>query len=254
MTELLGHLLGLLVAAGIGVAGIGAPRLFVGRMPRCVYVCYGVWAVGVMFAIEWFLDRLLLANVLAVSDTGSLGLGLSVLAGAVVLLFVWFGLRKLWPTRLPLGFRTDNVPRAVVVGAIAGVVLVGALTDIFTKKLGTLPPYFWIVFVHSNLLSQCLLEEAVFRGRIMQLLEHITRSADAIVVVQAVLFAAVHLFGYIAYFGSATGEVYSMRALSLHFVTGYAFGLLRLRTGTLWAPLAAHLAYNLLFYAARLTT
>jgi membrane protease YdiL (CAAX protease family) len=98
-----------------------------------------------------------------------------------------------WPPR-KLGIRLDNLRSALLpyalftAAGVLAIVLVAHLTG------RTARPHWWQdPFVRSHLVPICLLQEAVFRGFLMPALREVCRSAIAVIVWNALLFAGMHL-------------------------------------------------------------
>lgn len=164
-------------------------------------------------------------------------------AGMTAAIMLFYGLSKRWPTDTALGFAVPGLARSVSLGVVVGCTLAVAFTRI-TSNLGATHYTFGGLLVCSNLVPVSVLEEAIFRGRMMEiLLSHV--SADRALLLQAVIFAAAHIGGFL-FFLKGPGWAFIIKQLVVVFIAGYAFGLLRVRTGNLWASTVAHVVYNIL--------
>lgn len=103
-----------------------------------------------------------------------------------------------------------------------------------------------LVMIVASVLVVGPSEELLFRGVIQPYLRE-RLSPSAAIVGAAGLFAATHLLGLI----TATG-VSALVPLGIAFVVALGFGWLYERTGTLVAPIVAHVGYNVLIYASGL--
>ncbi len=83
------------------------------------------------------------------------------------------------------------------------------------------------------ILFQTVAEELLFRGWLQTRLTRLAGPTGA-VAVAALAFSLLHIFG----------GARSVIALANIFIAGLFFGLLMLRTGTVWAPIGAHFAWN----------
>jgi membrane protease YdiL (CAAX protease family) len=98
-----------------------------------------------------------------------------------------------WPLS-KLGLRLDNLGSAVIpytlftVAGVLAVVLVANLTGRTPR-----PRWWGSPFVRYYLAPICVLQEAVFRGFLMPMLKERCKSAVAVIVWNALLFAALHV-------------------------------------------------------------
>ncbi|MCL5966087.1 MAG: CPBP family intramembrane metalloprotease [Deltaproteobacteria bacterium] len=154
-------------------------------------------------------------------------------AAALFLYTPLFRYARRWP---PAWIRIPDPRRSALL--TAGLAAGGALVFLIYRRLplppallpyaGPLPPFG--EFLLGQLLLAALPEEVFFRGYLYDAFEE---AGIAPAVATAVLFAAAHL----------VIRPTPYRALTLF--PGLVFGWARKRTGTLWAPAALHLAFNL---------
>lgn len=88
-----------------------------------------------------------------------------------------------------------------------------------------------------------VLEELVYRGVIYTALEKRWKGPAA-VVISAFLFALIHFSFFSEGFWRAA-SVCNFNLFLKHFISALVFGWLRMRTGSLLAPIAAHSAHNI---------
>ena len=180
-------------------------------------------------------------------DMGNLGLliSLSVIISSVVcigLIMIFIKLRRGDTVTGYLGlksisFKVVLVSLAVSAGFIALEVLanrvfqVSAESDIMTKAYDTsiLPALFWIALIAFG----PIFEEVMFRGFLFKGLRHSRIGVAGAIIVTSVLWAGSHL-------------QYGLFQIAWIFVLGVALGLMRYRTGSLWAPILMHIFNNLI--------
>ena len=97
-----------------------------------------------------------------------------------------------------------------------------------TYKTAVWPPLFWIAVV----VFAPLFEEILFRGFLFVGLRKSMIGAAGTIIVTSLLWAALH----------AQYNVYGMVSI---FILGILLGIVRLKTGSLWAPILFHALWNL---------
>lgn len=200
-----------------------------------------IWAVMTSFALIWSYSCALV-SVMEHSETVVVGAGVA--CSIMILLYIWIGLGRLWPTTY-LGFAWVGVPK-LAAGVAVGCVLVTALSPHVWNSVIDPPQYMRDYLIVTGVIPLSTLEEVVFRGRVMELVCTKIRSSEMTLLVQALLFVALHMIHLPLSLSGGRDTPAVLRRLSIIFMTAYAYGLLRQRTGSLWAPVGAHVTYNIL--------
>ncbi len=132
--------------------------------------------------------------------------------------------------------------REILIGIILSVVLV-IIISIPSLLLSSRAPFINPTFFSSpNLLVQTiimrlsysLLEELFYRGYLFQRIIEISGVSFAVVIL-SIIFASTHYFNPESTFLSVINT----------FFAGIFFSLLYIKTGSLWAPIAAHVTWNI---------
>jgi membrane protease YdiL (CAAX protease family) len=135
-----------------------------------------------------------------------------------------------------IGLRTGLIALAVAAGFILLSVLVNLVfktpveSDILTDSyFGTVSPaLFWIAVA----IFGPIFEEILFRGFLFEGFRYSRIGAAGAIIVTSVLWAGSHL-------------QYGLFQIAWIFVLGVALGLVRYRTGSLWAPILMHIFNNM---------
>ena len=158
------------------------------------------------------------------------------------LLFV-LGLAKFWPRAGQLGFPIRRVLSSIAVGAAIGGVESRAISGGWPTLLQLkVTPCGWYV----QEISSVVMQEAVYRGRIMDAFGPRLRSAPWLILCQALVFAAFHIPGMLSRPQRYPNLLAALPDLGLIFFMGCVWGMLRLWRRDLWAPVAGHAVYNIL--------
>jgi membrane protease YdiL (CAAX protease family) len=216
-------LLAVLVAVGLVVAGL------VGNLLVSVAAVLGLLAVGV-----------------AVDTT--VGFAATLVAGQVAFLAVgWlYVTRRLGPlpVRRPTGAELRLAAGATVLAlvlvttlsAVASALVPGETTTAIGEAV-TVDPVLALALAALSVLVVAPAEELLFRGAVQGRLRRSLGAVPAVVVASG-LFAAVHVFGFLA-LGAAT-----VAALATLFAVALVFGVVYERTGNLVVPTLVHGLYN----------
>lgn len=199
-----------------------------------------IWAIVSSFAMTWSFDYAILS---AMSHSGNYIIGIAIAGSFLILLYVYLGLGRLWPGGASLGFPQVCIP-GLALGAAVGCVLMTALSPQVWASVVDPPYWLWNYVAITGIVPISILEEAVFRGRVMEVLSRRIRSPEVVLLFQAVLFTALHMIPVSSMGGRNTAA--ALRKLSIIMLTAYAYGVLRQRTRGLWAPVGAHVVYNIL--------
>lgn len=161
--------------------------------------------------------------------------------------FAYLALTRFWPGgTYGLGHPTTrSIARLILTGLVIGVLSATiSRPAVWLSMHWDLLRYDVFAMLATYALSGAILQECVFRGRLMQVLGNGTRSVRAILAVQAVIFLSIHIPGYVGVFGS--DPVRLVRGFVVVFALGWLYGWLRHRSGSLWLPIVAHASYNLI--------
>jgi len=122
-----------------------------------------------------------------------------------------------------------------------------------TEAIGNLPgslvPWMWVSY---QVLVGPWQEEVVFRGLALPALARLLKRPHVANVVVALAFAAVHLSLDTERWTAPGATAYWVKRAAGVFCHGWVYGYLRLRFGGIWAPYAAHAAYNIITSLSRL--
>jgi uncharacterized protein len=170
-------------------------------------------------------------------------------------LWLWLKLRRSWRPEWLTGHAPRSAWKVGAAGlgaALGGFVLVNIVVVIVTALTGTEPPQqdvfellsdpllAWVIGA-TAVLAAPVIEEIVFRGVMMDVFERWWGWWGA-AIVQAAIFSAVHI------------ETLSSATMFLSLaMLGFIFAWLRRVTGSLVAPIAAHLVFNLVSLVLSLT-
>lgn len=213
----------------LGCVKVAAQRA---RSFACADICAGALVVIVYLAIAHLITGQHTSAICSGEDPDVLRFAAT---GAIALsAFTYIGLIRLWPLRKPgLGFTLNGIPVGITIGACAGCILSMAMSGVCSKVRGW-PPALGEYLLYSSIIPLSVVEEAVFRGRIMQVLSARMRSSETVNVFQAALFMLAHarsIFLVSAVYGMPYGD--ATRQLATIFVYGYTFGLLSIRCRSL---------------------
>jgi membrane protease YdiL (CAAX protease family) len=175
-------------------------------------------------------------------DMGLL-ISLSIIISAIVclgLIFVFVKARRGAAFSEYIGFRSIGVAAIFIVLAISiGYIGLSALvnlvldipqeTDIMTEAYATSvwPALFWL----ASIVFAPLFEEVFFRGFLYEGFRHSRMGAAGAIIVTALVWAGFHL-------------QYQLFQIASIFVLGVIFGVVRNRTGSLWATMLMHSFHN----------
>ena len=229
----------------IGVGGILVANLLAKKTPRLGVTLAAAWAI-VYVAWQCKARDALLIVATATHD-GLRMLNLALLVVAVgSLAFAWLGLVLFWPiTKNPLGYPLKKD----ALWLFAGGVLVGCsfATMLVPGFWLALPKQSWgldLRLFAGSVLPSVIVEEGVFRGRLMALLLRRSYNVDLVLLLQAAAFLVIHAPHRI-WVGTTTSDAtLTIGGLASVFVMGWLLGWLRYRTGSLWMSTGCHLAYN----------
>jgi len=140
-----------------------------------------------------------------------------------------------------LGFRQFSL-RQVLLGC-AAIFVLGYITDHATQLLGQseVPEDMIKLYQNSNsiwllfslvIVAAPLVEEVFFRGFLLEALRHTRLGALGAILISALGWAVIH-------------TQYNLIGMSVIFLMGLVLGWTRLRTGSLFAPIAMHATNNL---------
>ena len=226
---------------------------------------WGLWATigfGLVVGAAFFIFQILLfVGFFLVEWTMNLNLGLDTMAEnlkvnglfialaafvttplCIGLIVLFCRLRKGPPVKRYLGF-TSLAPRAML-RWLGTVMLFAFISDVLTRLLGRplvpdfmadaymtayYAPLFWVAIV----VAAPLLEEVFFRGFLFMGVQHSKLGPIGAVLFTSLVWTALHV-------------QYGMYELSTIFVLGIIFGFARLKTGSIYPPIAMHSLFNLL--------
>ena len=167
------------------------------------------------------------------------------------------GLR--WPE---LGLAREDLRRGLVVGGVAAVlvalvltvaILVPSMASFFESDSVAADSTFdhWFIPIVRIPIGTAVFEELLFRGVLLGLLIRL-RSVRFAVVASAVIFGLWHI---VPAWESATGDVVQVGGaiigtVAITTVAGVIFALMRVRSGSVAAPMLAHAALNSFVYVA----
>jgi membrane protease YdiL (CAAX protease family) len=159
------------------------------------------------------------------------------------LVFV-IGLARFWPRPGPLGFPVKRVFWSMLVGFVAGSVQSWAIAE------GQWPTFLQLKAAlagwYVQEISATVMQEAVYRGRVMDALRLRIRPAGHLIACQALVFAAFHVPGMLRRHETYPSFLAALPDLGLIFLGGCVAGILRYWRRDLWAPVAQHAVYNIL--------
>lgn len=162
------------------------------------------------------------------------------LFGAIFLMFRLFERKEKWA----LGFDDRKSGSKFRKGIVFGVLMAFA-NFILIWSLGQaeitgfdFSPFIWEAFGIATFLAICdsFTEEALFRGYIQGLLKR-SYGVTTAIIVSAIPFAVLHSLGH-------NVLVHPFILINL-FLTGIFLALVKEKTGSLWMPIAIHIAWNL---------
>jgi membrane protease YdiL (CAAX protease family) len=164
-----------------------------------------------------------------------------------------------WPE---LGMARASLRRGLVVGGVAAVLVAVTLT--VTLLIPSVASFFesdsvaadstfdhWFIPIVRIPIGTAVFEELLFRGVLLGLLIRL-RSVRFAVVASAVIFGLWHI---VPAWESATGDVVQVGGaiigtVAITTVAGVIFALMRVRSGSVAAPMLAHAALNSFAYVA----
>lgn len=156
--------------------------------------------------------------------------------------WLFASLRRGIPVVEYLGLK--GVPMKTLAVWCGWLVLFVVASDLLTVSLGrpvvpesmmeayasaTIPPLLWLALI----VAAPLAEETVFRGFLFKGLRHSRVGAAGAIVIPSLIWSSIHL-------------QYDLYGIATIFVAGLLLGLARLRTGSLYVPLALHGLMNLI--------
>lgn len=140
----------------------------------------------------------------------------------------------------PAGIRLGLVAFGAVAGALVVAALVPTTRGFFEDEELTIGFGEMVLDAVVRIpLATVLPEELAFRGVLLGLLLGLTSTRSA-VVLSSVAFGLWHVPPLVG----TDGTLAILGTVAVTFVAGVAFALLRLRSGSLWAPVLAHIATN----------
>ncbi|SFM06982.1 CPBP family intramembrane glutamic endopeptidase [Salibacterium qingdaonense] len=159
-------------------------------------------------------------------------------ASAVILILIFNGPEYLWNL-----WSLDNAVLETAAGAGAGIVFAVVVIGLYHVSVIKLPDNLYIRLIEQLAAKKYGLftiavgagisEEILFRGALLGITAGYTGETAALLLV-SLLFMALHIPQY-------KGNVLIHIIV---FMMGAVLGVLFLRTGALWAPIAAHAVYN----------
>ncbi|MFD2705138.1 CPBP family intramembrane glutamic endopeptidase [Salibacterium lacus] len=159
-------------------------------------------------------------------------------AAAVILILLFYGPEYFWNL-----WSLDNAVQETAAGAGAGILFAGVVTGLYRVSAIKLPDNLYIRLIERLAAKKYGLftiavgagvsEEMLFRGAFLGIAAGYTGETAALLLV-SLLFMALHIPQYKG----------NMLIHVIVFMMGAVLGLLFLRTGALWAPIAAHAVYN----------
>lgn len=231
--------------------------------PRPELWNYWDLAGGLLFAVVAFIVCALTAAVMSAALTNFAGihapineqpymvywaLGIQALWWALVFAYLYYvvSIKYRLPFWKALGFVPYRVPLVwfVVLGFVltfaVGVVgqAIGAPDDTSFMDLLSDPNTLWLMGIFAVLIGP-VTEEIAFRGFLFRPIAAAQGPLAAILLTTAI-FVVMHGSQY----------DWSWQIMAILFAAGGAFGLVRWLTGSLWPPIAMHMAYNGLQFAA----
>lgn len=205
----------------------------------------GTLAWGLLVA-ALFLGTQVVTAVALADKAGADGylLSLGTLASALVCVPILFGIARLKPgANLRDYFALRGVPARTLLAWMGATLVLLTLSDGLTWLLGKpIVPEFmrlmhetgeplWLLWL-ALAVAAPLFEETFFRGFLFTGFSASAAGPAGAVVLTSALWAAIHL-------------QYDLYGIATLFVLGVVFGLARLRTGSLYVPLALHAMTNL---------
>jgi membrane protease YdiL (CAAX protease family) len=221
-----------------------------GRPPLADAIVLPIWVLAGQLLGGLLVVPLMIAQAFDAGLSEAATLAITVVIGWSVVglgLWLWLRMRRSWRPEWGSGHAPWSAWKATAVGvggALGGFVLMQVVVIVGTLITGAEPPeqeifallddplLVWVIGA-TAVLAAPVIEEIVFRGVVMDVLRRRWGWWTS-AIVQAAIFSAIH----IETLSSAT----MFLALAL---LGFIFAWLRRITGSLVAPIAAHLVFNL---------
>ncbi|WP_164517212.1 CPBP family intramembrane glutamic endopeptidase [Tabrizicola piscis] len=198
-------------------------------MNKRLAIALGAFVVWIVITV--FVGKLFTAGDVSLQEMISRGIGWTwFLAGAFILsVCLWQGWNDVGLDR-GFGLRDGRLawlPMVYILGALAFAVVLG------------LPPATILFFVLINCLFVGFSEELMLRGAVLQAFRHSVSIWPA-VLLTSVVFGAMHSMNVFV-----TGDLKAALIQSTAaFLSGLMFIALRLRSGSLWLPIAVHALWD----------
>lgn len=241
------------VTITIGIGGLLLAFLVAKKTPRwgillaitfaIIYVLWHSKACGVLLLTASLEKAEMLDSVLLLVAIGSL-------------IFVWLGLVLFWPDKkYTLGYPvTKNTILQFTAGLIVGCTIATMFVPRFWFSLPQIPWGSILPVVAGSVLPLAIVEESVFRGRLLSLLSEKINNIDFVLLLQAIIFLIIHIPFRVRKAGMIGNPTLAIGEFATVLVIGWLLGWIRYRSKNLWMSTGCHFAYNMLLLSYTYTT
>ena len=159
----------------------------------------------------------------------------------IAFIFIWFGLRSaIWNEKPALGFPIDyNGAKQLGIGLASGCVIGTAFFLSFWKQISFYPHLpASIICALTFTFTAAIIEECIFRGRLLEMLEKRIKTANRVLLLQAIVFALIRWVTIGIDNDATTIDLFAL------FCIGLILGWMRQKTGNLWMSTGASMIIN----------